>query len=135
MKFSIWLEIRKFVFVLVRSLVFFMVLERFPEILRSIEVVYVGEILRSRSGHETKLFFDFFLKIFDLGGINRQEKIFERGGLLRRRQFSFLVVALGILSSASFWRGNQVGGLSRRSTFCLLRRPRRLKHCGYECFS
>ena len=46
-----------------------------------------------------------------------QEKIFDRGGVARRRKFSILVVALGILSSASFWRGNQVGGLPRRFTF------------------
>ena len=58
----------------------------------------------------------FFSKIFDIGGIIRQEKIFDRGGVLRRRKFSLLVVALGILSSASFWRGNQVGGLPRRPT-------------------
>ena len=54
--------------------------------------------------------------MIDLGGIIRQEKIFDRGGVLRRRKFSILVVALGILSSASFWRGNQVGGLPRRFT-------------------
>ena len=42
--------------------------------------------------------------------------IFDRGGVLRRRKFSVAVVALGILSSAKFWRGNQVGGLPRRST-------------------
>ena len=64
----------------------------------------------------------FFLKIFDLGGVIRQEKIFDRGGVLRRRKFSILVVALGILSSASFWRGNQVGGLPRRSVSNLQRR-------------
>ena len=49
-------------------------------------------------------------KIFDLGGINRRQTIFDRGGVLRRRKFSILVVALGILSSASFWRGHQVDG-------------------------
>ena len=30
------------------------------------------------------------------------------------------MVALGILSSASFWRGNQVGGLPRRLTWLKL---------------
>ena len=42
--------------------------------------------------------------------------IFDRGGGLRRGKFSILVVARGVLSSASFWRGNQIGGLPRRST-------------------
>ena len=42
--------------------------------------------------------------------------IFDRGGALRRSKFSIVVVALGILSSASFWRGNQVGGLPRHFT-------------------
>ena len=54
--------------------------------------------------------------MFDLGGSIRQEKMFDRGGVLRWRKISLLVVALGILSSASFWRGNQVGGLPRRLT-------------------
>ena len=69
-------------------------------------------------GHETDFFSNSFIfqKIFELGGILCQEKLFDRGAVLRRRNFSILVVALGILSSASFWRGNQVGGLPRRST-------------------
>ena len=46
---------------------------------------------------------------------------FLRISIFFRRKFSIVVVACGILSSASFWRGNQVGGLPRRSTLVTCR--------------
>ena len=54
---------------------FFVVLERFPESLRSIEVLQLGEKFARVSGHETFFFFEKF-EIFQLSR-NRSGSIRE----------------------------------------------------------
>ena len=56
MKFCFALEIPQFVLVLVESPVFSVVLETFPQRLRSIEVLQVGEKLARVSRHGTFFF-------------------------------------------------------------------------------
>ena len=67
---------------------------------------------------------DDLKKIINEMNAHEQEHFdfFETFFIFVWRKFLILVVALGILSSASFWRGNQVDDLPRRFTLVLYRR-------------